>query len=136
MLRPPPRLSRPGRLPVRAGQSADLPPHTPPRPAGCLPSLATIPIFIGLFRSLSDFASQEEAGSAAFYWIPSLAGPTSVAAQQAGEARPPLLGRARCVEDELLTRCAGLPWDSTAAGLPCSPCPATSLPHAGQPATS
>ncbi|KAI7839536.1 hypothetical protein COHA_006718 [Chlorella ohadii] len=52
--------------------------------AGCLPSLATIPIFIGLFRSLSDFASQEEAGSAAFYWIPSLAGPTSVAAQKAG----------------------------------------------------
>ncbi|PSC74090.1 ALBINO3 chloroplastic isoform X2 [Micractinium conductrix] len=52
--------------------------------AGCLPSLATIPIFIGLFRSLSDFSSREEAGAAAFYWIPSLAGPTSVAAQKAG----------------------------------------------------
>lgn len=36
----------------------------PSIPAGCLPSLATIPIFIGLFRSLQDFASQEEAGSA------------------------------------------------------------------------
>ena len=32
--------------------------------AGCLPSLATIPIFIGLFRSLSDFSSKEEAGNA------------------------------------------------------------------------
>ena len=32
--------------------------------AGCLPSLATIPIFIGLYRSLSDFASRDEAGAA------------------------------------------------------------------------
>ena len=106
--------------------------------AGCLPSLATIPIFIGLFRSFSNFASSGElagrggccwAGrrggerSAArwhgrwvggwvhppcththththrspprespllpppgFYWIPSLAGPTTMAAQRAGNA--------------------------------------------------
>ncbi|EFN53413.1 hypothetical protein CHLNCDRAFT_136603 [Chlorella variabilis] len=59
--------------------------------AGCLPSLATIPIFIGLYRSLSDFSTQQEAGSAAFYWIPSLAGPTSVAAQKAGSGTAWLL---------------------------------------------
>ena len=42
-------------------------PRHPPNPnmrAGCLPSLATIPIFIGLFRSLSDYASRDEAGAA------------------------------------------------------------------------
>eukprot|EP00887_Chlorella_sp_A99_P007009 scaffold2.g7009.t1 len=52
--------------------------------AGCLPSLATIPIFIGLYRSLSDFASSGDIATEGFYWIPSLAGPTTVAAQRAG----------------------------------------------------
>ena len=48
------------------GSCAHLPPLLPR--AGCLPSLATIPIFIGLFRSLSDFSSREEAGSAGARW--------------------------------------------------------------------
>lgn len=52
--------------------------------AGCLPTLATIPIFIGLYRSLTSVAAQGDLDNAGFYWIPSLAGPTSVAAQKAG----------------------------------------------------
>jgi len=52
--------------------------------AGCLPSLATIPIFIGLYRSLSKVAQDGTLEGQGFYWIPSLAGPTSVAAQKAG----------------------------------------------------
>jgi YidC/Oxa1 family membrane protein insertase len=52
--------------------------------AGCLPSLATIPIFIGLYRSLSKVAQEGTLEGQGFYWIPSLAGPTSVAAQKAG----------------------------------------------------
>lgn len=52
--------------------------------AGCLPTLATIPIFIGLYRSLTSVASQGDLDNQGFYWIPSLAGPTSVAAQKAG----------------------------------------------------
>jgi YidC/Oxa1 family membrane protein insertase len=52
--------------------------------AGCLPSIATIPIFIGLYRSLTSVASTGELDNQGFYWIPSLAGPTSIAAQKAG----------------------------------------------------
>lgn len=80
--------------------------------AGCLPTLATIPIFIGLFRSLSDFASREEAGGAAFYWIPSLAGPTSVAAQQAGSGTAwlfPLVDGAPPIGWDMATRYLALP---------------------------
>jgi len=68
--------------------------------AGCLPSLATIPIFIGLYRSLSNAADEGIFNSQGFYWIPSLAGPTSVAARKAGtstdwlfpfvDGRPPI----------------------------------------------
>ena len=52
--------------------------------AGCLPTLATIPIFWGLYRTLSNVAT---AGllTEGFYWIPSLSGPTSLAAQRAGD---------------------------------------------------
>lgn len=53
--------------------------------AGCLPTLATIPIFIGLYRSFSSVASQGDLDNQGFYWIPTLAGPTSIAAQKAGE---------------------------------------------------
>lgn len=80
--------------------------------AGCLPSLATIPIFIGLFRSLSDFSSREEAGSAAFYWIPSLSGPTSVAAQKAGAGTAwlfPLVDGAPPIGWDLASRYLALP---------------------------
>jgi YidC/Oxa1 family membrane protein insertase len=52
--------------------------------AGCLPSLATIPIFIGLYRSLSNVASDGLLDAQGFYWIPTLAGPTTVAANKAG----------------------------------------------------
>lgn len=52
--------------------------------AGCLPTLATIPIFIGLYRSLTAVAATGDLDNEGFYWIPSLAGPTSIAAQKAG----------------------------------------------------
>eukprot|EP01025_Chloroclados_australasicus_P047623 TRINITY_DN53621_c0_g1_i1.p1 TRINITY_DN53621_c0_g1~~TRINITY_DN53621_c0_g1_i1.p1 ORF type:complete len:487 (+),score=59.06 TRINITY_DN53621_c0_g1_i1:38-1462(+) len=52
--------------------------------AGCLPSLATIPIFLGLYRSLTNVADEGLLDQEGFYWLPSLAGPTSVAARQAG----------------------------------------------------
>ncbi|EFN53953.1 hypothetical protein CHLNCDRAFT_25162, partial [Chlorella variabilis] len=45
--------------------------------AGCLPSLATIPVFIGLYKALSNVAS-EGLLTDGFFWIPSLAGPTTV----------------------------------------------------------
>jgi hypothetical protein len=77
--------------------------------AGCLPSLATIPIFIGLFRSLSDFASQEEAGSAAFYWIPSLAGPTSMGSGSGTAWLLPLVDGAPPIGWDMATRYLALP---------------------------
>ncbi|KAF6261609.1 60Kd inner membrane protein-domain-containing protein [Scenedesmus sp. NREL 46B-D3] len=46
--------------------------------AGCLPSIATIPIFIGLYRSLTNVATEGLLDTQGFYWIPSLAGPTSI----------------------------------------------------------
>ncbi|XP_006341780.1 ALBINO3-like protein 1, chloroplastic [Solanum tuberosum] len=51
--------------------------------AGCLPTLATIPIWIGLYRVLSNVAN-EGLLTEGFFWIPSLAGPTTVAARQTG----------------------------------------------------
>lgn len=51
--------------------------------AGCLPTLATIPVFIGLYRALSNVA-EEGLLSDGFFWIPSLGGPTTLAAQKAG----------------------------------------------------
>merc|ERR1719183_1466533 len=51
--------------------------------AGCLPSLATIPVFISLYRALSNSAIDGYLDEG-FYWIPSLSGPTDMAAQKAG----------------------------------------------------
>ncbi|KAI3892681.1 hypothetical protein MKX03_005115 [Papaver bracteatum] len=51
--------------------------------AGCLPTLATIPVWIGLYRALSNVAD-EGLLTEGFFWIPSLAGPTSIAARQNG----------------------------------------------------
>lgn len=51
--------------------------------AGCLPTLATIPVWIGLYRALSNVAT-EGLLTEGFFWIPSLAGPTSIAARQSG----------------------------------------------------
>ncbi|KAG4975384.1 hypothetical protein JHK87_032205 [Glycine soja] len=51
--------------------------------AGCLPTLATIPVWIGLYRALSSVAD-EGLLTEGFFWIPSLAGPTTVAARQNG----------------------------------------------------
>lgn len=59
--------------------------------AGCLPTLATIPIFIGLYRSLTNVATEGLLDTQGFYWIPSLAGPTSIAARQAGSGTAWLL---------------------------------------------
>ena len=53
--------------------------------AGCLPSLATIPVFIGLYNSLTNVANSGRLDAQGFFWLPSLAGPTSLAARQAGE---------------------------------------------------
>lgn len=51
--------------------------------AGCLPTLATIPVWIGLYRALSNVAN-EGLLTEGFFWIPSLAGPTTVAARGNG----------------------------------------------------
>lgn len=51
--------------------------------AGCLPTLATIPVFIGLYRALSK-AADDGLLTSGFFWIPSLGGPSSMAAQKAG----------------------------------------------------
>lgn len=51
--------------------------------AGCLPTLATLPVFIGLYRSITRAADQG-ALSDGFYFIPSLAGPTTISERQAG----------------------------------------------------
>lgn len=42
--------------------------------AGCLPSLATIPIFIGLFNSLTNVANDGLLDTQGFLWVPTLAG--------------------------------------------------------------
>jgi YidC/Oxa1 family membrane protein insertase len=80
--------------------------------AGCLPSLATIPIFIGLYRSLTAVASQGDLDGQGFYWVPSLAGPTSIAAQKAGTGTAwllPLVDGAPPVGWELALRYLALP---------------------------
>ncbi|XVF02628.1 hypothetical protein REPUB_Repub04eG0191100 [Reevesia pubescens] len=51
--------------------------------AGCLPTLATIPVWIGLYRALSNVAN-EGLLTEGFFWIPSLAGPTTIATRQNG----------------------------------------------------
>lgn len=51
--------------------------------AGCLPTLLTIPVWIGLYRALSNVAN-EGLLTEGFFWIPSLAGPTTVASRQNG----------------------------------------------------
>ncbi|GIL75791.1 hypothetical protein Vretimale_5518 [Volvox reticuliferus] len=52
--------------------------------AGCLPTMATIPIFIGLYSSLTNVANEGLLDTQGFYWIPSLAGPTTLAQRQSG----------------------------------------------------
>ena len=59
--------------------------------AGCLPSLASIPIFLGLYYSLGNVASGGKLDQEGFFWIPSLAGPTSLAARRAGSGAAWLL---------------------------------------------
>jgi YidC/Oxa1 family membrane protein insertase len=51
--------------------------------AGCLPTLATIPVFIGLYKALTK-AADDGLLQAGFFWIPSLAGPTTLESRQAG----------------------------------------------------
>ncbi|XP_038886227.1 ALBINO3-like protein 1, chloroplastic [Benincasa hispida] len=51
--------------------------------AGCLPTLATIPVWIGLYRALSNVAN-EGLLTEGFFWIPSLAGPTTITSRQNG----------------------------------------------------
>ncbi|KAF6149956.1 hypothetical protein GIB67_008677 [Kingdonia uniflora] len=49
----------------------------------CLPTLAIIPVWIGLYRALSNVAN-EGLLTEGFFWIPSLAGSTTIAAKQSG----------------------------------------------------
>eukprot|EP00898_Chlorokybus_atmophyticus_P005344 jgi/Chlat1/5810/Chrsp4S06272 len=51
--------------------------------AGCLPTLVTLPLWIGLYRALTN-AANEGVLDAGFFWIPSLAGPTTLADRTAG----------------------------------------------------
>ena len=51
--------------------------------AGCLPVFAPLPVFIGLYRALSN-AATEGLLDDGFYWIPSLGGPTTIAMRNAG----------------------------------------------------
>ena len=51
--------------------------------AGCLPTLATIPIFIGLYKALSR-AADEGLGQESFFWIPDLSGPTTMTERASG----------------------------------------------------
>ena len=51
--------------------------------AGCVPTLATIPIFIGLYRGLTQ-AADDGLLVDGFFFLPSLAGPTSIAERQSG----------------------------------------------------
>ena len=59
--------------------------------AGCIPTLVQIPVFIGLYRSLSNLAQEGLLEKEGFFWIPSLAAPTSIAARQAGSGTAWLL---------------------------------------------
>lgn len=52
--------------------------------AGCLPTVATIPVFIGLYNALTQAANEGLLDNEGFYWIPSLAGPTSLDERNAG----------------------------------------------------
>lgn len=51
--------------------------------AGCLPSLAQIPIFIGLYRAVLDLAAANKLNEA-FFFLPNLEGPTYGAAPANG----------------------------------------------------
>jgi len=51
--------------------------------AGILPTLATLPIWIGLYRALTNVA-KEGLLSEGFFWIPSLAGPSTLADRDSG----------------------------------------------------
>ncbi|KAM0953561.1 putative membrane insertase YidC/ALB3/OXA1/COX18, membrane insertase YidC/Oxa1 [Dioscorea sansibarensis] len=51
--------------------------------AGCFPTLATIPVWIGLYQALSNVAN-EGLLTEGFFWIPTLSGPTTIAARQSG----------------------------------------------------
>ena len=59
--------------------------------AGCIPTLVQIPVFIGLYRSLSNLAQEGLLEKEGFFWISSLAAPTSIAARQAGSGTAWLL---------------------------------------------
>ena len=69
--------SRRDRLPDRPPPPAGVNPL-----AGCLPTLATIPVFIGLYHALSNAAKEGLLEDAGFFWIPSLGGPTTIVSRQ------------------------------------------------------
>ena len=73
--------------------------------AGCLPTLITLPVWIGLYRALSNVAD-EGLLTEGFFWIPSLAGPTTLAAQKAVRmlAETAVASSQTCRPNHLFTR--------------------------------
>ncbi len=62
-----------------------------PLAAGCLPSIATIPVFIGLYNTLTNVAQAGLLDKEGFLWLPSLSGPSSLAARAAGPPNSAIL---------------------------------------------
>lgn len=52
--------------------------------AGCIPALVQIPIFISLYRALTNLVAEDKLGEA-FLWIPDLEGPVYVNLKEKGE---------------------------------------------------
>jgi len=51
--------------------------------AGCLPTLVTLPVWIGLYRALTN-AADEGLLADGFFWLPTLSGPVSIADREGG----------------------------------------------------
>lgn len=51
--------------------------------AGCLPTLVTLPVWIGLYRALTN-AAEQGLLKEGFFWIPTLSGPVSMSENQSG----------------------------------------------------
>lgn len=83
--------------------------------SGCLPTLATIPVFIGLYRALL-LAADEGLLKDGFFWIPSLAGPTTISARQA-------VSTSVCSDSFNALIAMICPWAGTFYTITCAPNP-------------
>lgn len=93
--------------------------------AGCLPTLATIPVFIGLYKALSK-AADEGLGNESFFWIPDLSGPTTLTERAAvSSADVGCMGNSVSAPPQAAGMCGSLcvlPTTRGAAKLALSPC--------------